>query len=300
MAAKKWVGTTTPGDLSVGGNYSPAGVPITGDSLLIDGTADPTAITAGLATLIAVTLTSLTIKKSAPAVGTSAAKMQVGATLVNIGEPNIDGTTAQGAFVGLDLVAVATNVTVWDTASQGSGTMPPVQLAGSNAGNKLTVKAGRVGVAVGFGDTANFPELDVIGATAKVICGTGCSLTTLNPVKGELTVNSAWTTLNQTEGTFTHQGTGNAGTANVGGTAYFNSTGTIVAINVTGTADLSGNPAARTAPAAGVIPIKAFRGSTVNINNGVKLSISCNVQPQKCSAHEISLQTWPDTTMAFS
>lgn len=301
MAAKKWIGTSTPGDASVGANYSPAGVPITGDSLLIDGTTTQ-AMDTNLAAMVAVTLTQLTIKKSAPAVGNAATgvKLQVGATKADIGELNIDGTTAVGAFVGWDAGAVATNVTIHDTAQKGVGTFPPVQISGSHASNKMTVKSGLVGVAVGFGDTANFPELDIIGANANVICGTGCSLTTINQTAGKGTANSAWTTLNQSGGILWHYGTGNAGTANVGGTTYLNSTGTIVAISATGTIDLSGNPAARTAPAAGVIPIKAFKGSTINLNNGNKLSISATVQPQKCSAHEINLILWPDTTMAFS
>lgn len=297
--SRLWIATSS-GDANLGTNYSPTGVPITGDSLLVDGSIATHAIDTNLGSLSGVTLAALTIKKNAPAVGLTSAKFQISATLVNIGEPNIDGTIAQGSFVGLDTGAVATNMTIWDTAAQGSGSMPPVQLAGSHASNKLMVRKGLVGVAVGFGDTANFPEIDILGSQATLICGSGCSLTTINQIDGAATINSTLTTLNQTDGTMIIQGTGNVGTANVGGITYFNQTGTITAINVTGTADLSGNAAARTAPAAGIIPIKAFRGATVNINNGTKLSISCTVQPQNCSADEIALKNWPNTTMAFS
>jgi|ERR1051325_3504346 hypothetical protein len=293
-----WTGAVS-GDVNVAGNYSPAAVPASGDSLLIDGTAVH-AVDANLAALAAVTLAELRIKKSAPAVGTTSTKFQISATIAVIGEDNPDGTPSNGSLVNWDAGAVATNVTVFGTALKGTGGLPPVMIMGSHANNKLTVKGGQVGLAVGFGDTAQFPEIDIVGSGANLVCGSGCTLTTINQTNGNATVNSAFTTLNQSGGKLWHQGSGNAGTVNAGGIAYLNSTGTITAINATGTADLSGNPAARTAPAAGVIPIKAYKGSTVNLNNGNKLSISCTVQPQRCSANEISLITWPDTTMAFS
>jgi hypothetical protein len=251
MATKQWLGTdaTTPTSWAVAANWSPSGVPVTGDTVyLLNNAVD---IDTGL-NQSAVTLAALFVDQTYTGrVGTAAADMQVGATLCTIGNPSQGIVAAAGSpRLRFDFGTVQTAVTVvnTDTAASTDTGYPPVRLKGTHASNTCTVLGGRVGWAVGVGETSTIATLKIAGAGANVVMGTGCTLTTITQTAGTLTINSAATTVTQTGGTLTTQGSGAIATATVSGTANLNSTGTITTLNVlnNGTANFGGNPAART------------------------------------------------------
>jgi hypothetical protein len=263
MSNKLWLGTdgTSPNDWSVAANWSPSGVPASTDSVFLQNNAVD--ITAGLAQS-AVTLAALNIDQTYTGkIGTASAYLAIGATLCTIGNPGTGIVAAAGSpRIKLNFGSVQTAVTVVNTDTQASTDtgLPPVQLLGTHASNTCTVLGGRVGWAVGVGETSAIATLKVAGAGANVVMGSGCTLTTVTQTAGLLTINSAATTVTQTGGTLTTAGSGAITTATVSGTANLNSTGTITTLNVlnNGTANFGGNPAART-----VTTPKLYRGGKI-------------------------------------
>ncbi len=305
MAVKLWNGTAST-DWSVAGNWTPSGVPTTNDTVYLQNSS--ISATSGLSQGT-VTLTALYISQSFTGViGVGTNALQIGATTIRIGDPSNSQIQPNGS--GRILLDTGTNAATFivvntSNAPADSG-QAPVRWKGSAAGNKIIAYGGRVEVANNVpGETATVAEVDlqspnISGATAPVVTlGSGCTLTAINQSAGVLYLNAAATTVTQSAGELTTQGSGAITTLTVGGTAYLNSTGTITTLNVIDhrTADFSGDSQAKT-----VTTPKAYKGCTINLDNGVKGSITLSnpIALQNCRLSDITLKTWINNTVALA
>jgi hypothetical protein len=157
---------------------------------------------------------------------------------------------------------------------------PVVLLTGGAASSECDVSRGDVGLAVYAGETANCPTIQMSyvsqsASDARVIGGTGLTVTTITKSGGTLELNSSVTTLTQDPngGTTTIQA-GSVTTLNVnGGTVVYNSTGTLATANVRndGVLDFNQDPRGKTI----TNPINAYgpnafvKDSQKNVNSGV-------------------------------
>lgn len=304
MATKLWNSTSST-DWGTAGNWSPSGVPATGDTVILANSSVNIDTTLNQS---AVTLAALYIYQSyTGAIGTSAGvALQVGATLCRIGDPANSATTPGGAGrIILDFGSVQTTCIIVNTSSASTdAAFAPVSLKGTHASNKLIVYGGRVESANRLPtDAATWAEVDVqaqAGVSAPMVyLASGCTLTALNQSAGTLTINSAATTIVQSAGTLTTQGSGAITTVTAGGTANLNSTGTITTANAIGggTANFSGDSQAKT-----VTTLKAYAGCTIKLDNGVKNSITLTnpLALQNCRLSDITLVTWINNTVALA
>ena len=215
------------------------------------------------ADMSAVTLNSLTISQTfsgtigTPATSGTFGYWKIGATTWTIGTPSSDGVAAAGSGrIKIDFGSAAFVGTVLATGASIDSGQQPVRIRGSNAGNKLYVLGGRVGVATNMaGETASMSEVDVCGSGAICTLGAGVTWTNGNVAGGgTLTTNSgSCGTLSISSGsTATTQGTGAIATVNAGGTTNLNhrpASGpgvTTLNLYTTGTADFSQVPSAVT------------------------------------------------------
>lgn len=269
MADYVWIGTTSSA-FGTSTNWSPTGVPTTGDTITFDGRAIA-ALTGGNQSSI--TLTRITQFQSCSYdVGSIANPLLISATTVEIGVPPEDGTSGSGAEFHLVTGSNATSVTVYNSKSTGTSGKAPILIRGINASNKLQVRGGLVAIAEDApGTSATFSEVTVVGSSAKVTIGSGVTLTTVYQSDGNILLKCAATTVTQTGGQLATKGSGAITTANVGGTAVLNATGTITNLNVNagGSADFSQTTDART-----VTNPKVYGSGKINADNGKTLSVT--------------------------
>lgn len=218
MATNRWISTSST-DWATGANWSTGSAPSTGDDAYFDanGTAD---VLLNL-NQSGVTLASLNIASTYTGnIGSASAYLQISATALNIGAASNDGTTGSGS--GRIKINVGTNQTaavIYSTASTSTDTgVEPVRLLGSHASNAITVLSGRVGIATTVaGETSVFATANVVGDDSYLDLGPGVTLTTVSNNGGNITANSAMTTLNSIGGTTTVWGAGLIGTCNADG-----------------------------------------------------------------------------------
>lgn len=237
-----------------------------------------------------------------PATGTIVLKLtdylKINATSVYLGEPAKSAGTATGSKrIRLDLGSVQSTIYVYDSSStsQDSGE-EPIRLVGTHASNKMYVSGGRVGFAMGEGDTGTLTLLTISGTGAVVNVGSGTTLATVRQSAGTATINCAVTTkIVQESGTITVNGTGAQASIAVGGTANLNTTGTItmLEVNADGHANLLGSKAART-----VTDIKLYKGSTLSYDPSV-VTISNPIQLIGCKPQDVTINTPAGVTVAI-
>ena len=123
---------------------------------------------------------------------------------------------------------VQTAVVVHNTGSPAEVNLEAFLWKGTHASNTLVVRGNAsVGVAVFGSETAVIATLTLEG-NARVRCGAGTTLTTVNVNGGTLEINSNVTTLTVYDGVVTVSGTAAVTTLNLyGGTVIYNSTGTL-------------------------------------------------------------------------
>lgn len=243
MATKTWISVSTT-DYGTAGNWSPSGVPVTGDVVRIPpGTA---AITAGL-NQSAVVLDGFYVEPGySAAIGTISANLQV---TVDTGLPFVFAGQGQ-AYIDIGSSAISPIINNTSTVAAGLGF--GLYLIGSAIAT-LTVNRGSVGLAARGGNTSTAATVnsDFISNQAgdvTLYLGAGCTLTTVNQTGGTLTVNSAATTITTLAGTLFVAGTGAVTTlTNNGATCYPTSTGTITTCNAnSGITDFTRSQVART------------------------------------------------------
>jgi hypothetical protein len=248
------VPSSGPNDWSTAANWSTGAVPVTGDDVFIDNTAD--FITYGLGQS-AVTLLSLNVALSftgqlgLPKINTSQATpyseylpdyLAIGATTQNIGYDQGNGSQ----LIKINNGSVATTLNLMGSGQSALTGLEPVLWKGTGT-TTINAIGGQLGVAVYGGETATLATLNVTGATVR--CSSGVTLTTVNNSGGTIEINSAATLVHQTSGSITIFGTGDVTTLSIsGGTVSYQSSGTVTTANIRSGAvvDCSVNLSART------------------------------------------------------
>lgn len=302
MATYLWVGgdSAGAGDWSINRNWSPATVPIAGDTVWIDGAVSVQAINAGL-NQSAVTLAALHVTKSyTGTIGTSSAYLQVGATLCNIGFPS-SGTTENGSQrVKINFGSVQTTCNVYGSSVNSTDTgLEPIRVKGTHASNVLNVFGGTVGLATtDKAEVATVATIRVQGPGTLRI-GPVCTLTTLH-VGGGTVVNqgSNLTTINQAGGTYTVYGSATLVTLNqIAGTFRWLSSGTISTAFISGTLTSSDDSRAKTCSI-----LNVYRGAVVELDTGAPLSvtITSGIDLQQCGIEDVTLSLGKHLTLSTS
>ncbi len=268
---KTWTGTSS-GAFATAGNWSPSGVPVTGDHIVFDGNATQALVGGDQS---AITLATLRVYRSCTKIiGSPSVPLKIGATICEIGlTPEGGGTTSGPQTVALDFATIQTACTVYDNRGNGESGFSSTLLRGTHASNTLTIKGGAVGVGtMVLNEATTFTQIDVSGSSAVLTIGYGVTLGTLNQREGSIFLGSAVTTINQDGGTLETRGSGAITTANIAGKFKSNSTGTITTLNVAadGEADFSDSPTARTVTNANMYG----PGASINADNNAALSVT--------------------------
>ena len=263
-------------------NWSTGSAPVNSDDVYIDNSA--VSILYGL-DQSAVTLTSLTIGASftgtvgLPKTNASGYPeyrddyLQIGATTVKAGT----GEGSGASRIKINFGSVQTGVEIQSTGSSEEFGIPAVLIIGTHASNTIDVVAGSVGVAVFGGESATVATLTHAQA-ADVLCGAGCTLTTVAGT-GQITINSAATTITQSAGLVTVIGSGAVTTLTLkSGQCTYRSSGTITTATIGGVLDCSQDSTART-----ITNCTLRRGgqildphSTITYTNGIGLDGQVN------------------------
>lgn len=271
-----------PNDWSSANNWSDYAVPVSTDTVVIDGRS-AVSILNGL-NQSSVTLAKLQIVKGTLAIGSTSGPLRISATILDINTAPTDGSKPSGAStINIDTGSNATTCTVYDSNTQGVNGLEPVIWKGAHASNIVRVLGGRVGIAASKpGDTATLPTLQVLGdSNTSVHVGSGATLTNVTVTGGDVLLECGATTVNQDGGTITTAGTGAITTVYAGGTFTSNSTGTITTMTVEnqGNLVLTGTLAARTitnctvsgpnAKISAALPVTSGAAFPVTFTNGV-------------------------------
>lgn len=209
--------------------------------------------------------------------------LAIGATLVNIG---CDSGGGQGSGrIKLDNGSVQTTLMCQLTGSPLEQTVEPLQWKGTNSSNVVSILRGSAALAGYATDVATIATLNV-GAAAQVRCGSGCTLTTVNQLGGNLTLNSAATTVTGTAGNLTIQGTGAYTTITLdAATLTYLGSGTITTLVIggNGVADFS-----MPGPAVTVTNCTMYAGATLNDPAG-RVTFSNPILLARCRVADVVL-----------
>lgn len=227
-----------PKDWNTTANWLTGAVPVTTDSVTLDGRM-ANEIIYGL-NQSSVTLAKLTTKDSLRYnLASLTYALKIGVTSLVIGEPAGDGSTGSGpSIININGGTVQSTVRAIKANGTGSSGYPAFQFAGTHASNDITVEAGSVGIGTATpGQATTILTGKSVGRSAKVEIGTNVTLGTwtMEDDGGKLLIRSAFTTLETGAGTTcTTEGSGAGTTANVRGTFHPNSSGTLTTLNVEG------------------------------------------------------------------
>ena len=227
MADKKWVGTT--GDLNTAGNWSPSGVPSSGDNVYFP--AGSPSVTASLDALKTATLGgALAIVEFEDGytgtVGTSSSYMQFTCTSLKF-----SGT----GQAWLNLEASAISPEIRKTAIPASAASRGLYLRGSALATLSVSGNASVGVAAYGAETSTITTARVVSGSASLLLGSGVTVTTVQVTAGQAEIRCGGTTLDVQGGNVTTYGTGTWTTVTEdGGTLYPYGTGTITTCNLNG------------------------------------------------------------------
>jgi len=275
------IANSGPNDFNDPLNYSTGVKPVSTDTLTLDGRMQ-TAILYGLRQT-AITLAKLKIERGSFDIGTINAALAISFTIGEINVAPTDGSNASGAaVVNLASGTNATTTDIYGSRNSGTSGKEPVMWGGTHASNIVRVH-GAANVGIGTlkpGETGQLATLQVLDQ-AKVRAAAGITLATATQTGGSLVLECACTTINQDGGTLETKGTGAITTIYGQGAMKLNSTGTITTLNVeaSGSADFTGNTAARTvsnafcrSPNASVnaaLPTVAGAAPAITFTNGV-------------------------------
>lgn len=181
-------------------------------------------------------------------------------TALNVGQ----GSGAGSGRIKINTGSAQTTVNVFGTGRTKESGVESFIWKGTHASNALNVTQGSVGVAIFPAETATLSGGLKVGfetsqaSDAQVRCGSGLTLSgTITQTGGTVELNSAYTTLNKTGGTFTHRGSGAVTTVNNReGTYYDESTGTYTLVEQQGTYDRRRVLAAKT-----ITTMRVYKGS---------------------------------------
>jgi len=186
MADVTWHGndSTTPNDLSVGGNWSTSSVPTGGDHvrLVSNYTAN---MSAGMSTLSATTLGDVVVESGyTGSIGTISDPLDI---ICSRFEFNGGGSSH------INLQSSSIDAIINDTSQNISTGQRGLYLTGTTL-QTVSITGGIVGIAYQHGDTSSVTTLRV--HNGDVVAGNGCTLTTVDVYGGNVVLNSNITTLN--------------------------------------------------------------------------------------------------------
>lgn len=271
-----------------------ANIPANSDDVVLENSSQ--SVTSGL-DQSGVALATLTARQSFTGyVGTAAAYLQIGSSIVRIGEYFGTGTVPAGSsLIKLDLGATAAAVDIFNAGTPLTTAAPAIYIKANSASTVVRIRKGKVAIAPNTGETTTVGTIQVSyvsnqATDAVVQIGSGVTLTTLLCKGSDTTLLCAATTVTQEAGTLKTEGAGAIGTVKVtGGTATLNSTGTITLLEVskTGLADFTKSSAGRTVSTAKLDPDGRIKAdpSVITFSNLIQpLSTSGNVQFQASAA----------------
>lgn len=253
MSQSTTTASSGPNDWDVATNWSTNTVPETGDTVYISET--DVSILYGL-DQSAFTLAALHIDQTftgsigLPRTNTDGTTsyyeyrdsyLKIGATLLNIGDKDGDGSDR----IKIDLGSVQSTVLITDSGESPDGNTPPILLLGTHASNVINVNRGTVGVAYYPTEVSTIATLkqaffDDAADDTTVYLGSGVTIGAIVKSGGVIDINSSTTTISQSGGTLNiHDGAHPALTI-VDGDCNYNSTGTGV-ISIGGTGVLNFN-----------------------------------------------------------
>lgn len=226
MANKTWVGgdSGNEGDYSVAANWSPSGVPTTGDNVRIPA-GNSQDIDAGL-NQSAVAIGDFIVENGYTGkIGTSSANLQIDPDYFRF-----NGASAGVCYI--DLGSAAISVDIVDTSAGATG-LYGLFLIGTGIDN-LSIQSGEVGLAPRIGEAATVADVVVLGGNLYI--GEGCTITNVSISDGSILCwEAVSSTVNVYGGTFTIGYTATIATLNVfGGTCVIQTTGTITTLNLYG------------------------------------------------------------------
>lgn len=282
MANKIWLGTDSGnvGDYGVAANWSPSGVPVNGDDVIIANSKQD--ILSGFDQSLVI-LTSITIDLSYTGkIGTSDADfLQIAAAAAVIGQRRSStGTFAGSSRLNLDFgTSTACQITVNGTAANAQDTnRQPLRLRAINASTDLHVFAGSMAISDDSSNSSTLGDIEVNAGSVNV--GASVTLTNLTVADGTVNIDSSVAgTAMIKGGTVNFYDSTSASTiatlTTTGGIVNHFATGTITTLNLNGgSVDLTKTQQAKT-----VTTITADGGSvlitdsgTVTITNDIALA----------------------------
>lgn len=230
-----------PNDLNLAANWSGTTLPTTGDDVIFDNS--DIDVLYNLSALSAETMLTVLVDRTF--------RGRIGLPEINEdGDEYVEyraqyltwGATTQtvntaGPRCKISNAAVQTALTI-DSEGQSEDELPCILWKGTHASNVVTVLRGDVGVAFYGGESAVIATLtigfqDSQTSDATVYVGTPTTLTTVTMHGGDVTINSAATTVTKRAGTLTIRGTGAYTTiTSHDGTTKYQSSGTVTTFNI--------------------------------------------------------------------
>jgi len=284
---------------STAANWSGGAVPVNSDDVVFENSSVDCLY--GL-DQSAVTLTSLTVKQSYTGViglprtnttGTNYVEyrdtyLKVSATTITVGQGDGSGS----GRIKINVGTAQTTVNVYNTGSAKEAGIESLLLLGTHASNAVNVTKGSVGIAVFSGEVATVATLREGYLTnqagdAVVRCGAGVTLTNISKSGGRLDIASDTTAVTQTAGELICRAGAPTSLAILGGTLYYQSTGTIGALvggsGGGGVADFSQDNRAKTVTACDI-----HYGFTIKDPFGV-VTWTAGIDCVECGAEDVKL-----------
>jgi len=301
-----------PNDVAVAANWSSETLPVAGDTIVFDqGTSPALYNLDGLATGLAacyiyarytgeIGLPEVNELFGDPYYEFRQQSLVVDAPIIDIGIGDGNGS---GRIKITGVVGTAPTVNVYKSNTGIDDGIEAVLLVLPNTSSIVNVNRGSVGIAIYPGETSTVPTLRVgfetnVSSDATVRCGTGVTLTTIEQSGGKLTVNSAITTLNMTDGElFILSGACTTLNIDQGAVRYISSgTCTTVVVGSGGVLDFRQDIRARTVTNLSLHAGSEFRDphGTVTLTNGADF-VRC--QPSDVVFEVKPNQTWTPSSI---
>ena len=295
MATKLWVGTDSgnEGAYSTAANWSPSGVPIASDDVIIANSSQ--SILTGL-DQSAVALSSFTVDKSFTGViGTGAGDfLQIATARATIGQRRgATGTFTGSKRLNLDFgSSTAAQVEVFDTASSAQDSnRAPLRIIAANANTDIKVWAGSVAISDDSDNASTVGDITVNGGS--VTAGAAMTLTNVIMNGGSLTLQSSIAgTATIKGGTLNHYDDNTAVstiatlTVSDSGSVNHFASGTITTLNLNGgSVDLTKTQNSKT-----VTTLTAKPGSTLITDSGI-VTLTNDIALDSATKYTISFRS---------
>lgn len=246
-----------PGDWRNTANWSGGALPgaSAGDNVYIE---DATILYGLDQSGTAETLANLNILRSQigsnPAAGFLPVYLQAKATIANIAKLIGPGDSAETSPININFGSTASTITIFDSGSNSNSNNPAIRILCNSASTVLHLRKGKVGIALGDGETATIGTINqnfdtTQDSDTELYLGAGVTLTTLAKTGGKAIINCGATLITNNGGDLRTEGSGVITTLTCSkGEIIINSTGTITNLNAIGESvvDETKSSAART------------------------------------------------------